>query len=305
MAMKKEKDKIQAAIPSQKGKKIALGRGLDALIPDVGTLTDMSSESKAYFNCDIDQIRPNRYQPRRRFSKEELSELSDSIKQQGILQPLLVRPTDGGYELIAGERRLRAAKLAGLRHVPILIRETSEADLLELSIIENIQRENLNPIEEADAYHRLIEDFHLTQDQAASRVGKSRSAVANLIRLRQLPADIKESIANGDLSMGHARALLGCNSSAKQYAAWRTILSKKLSVRETEALVKRLNLEKALPKKKETSSEDILLRDIADDLARRLGTKVVINRRGKRGKLQIEFYGNDDLDRLITLLKQL
>jgi ParB family chromosome partitioning protein len=303
--MKREKEKNPAGSHPQKGKKIALGRGLDALIPDVGTLTDISSELKDYFQCDIDLIHPNRFQPRRRFSKEELTELSDSIKQQGILQPLLVRSLDNGYELIAGERRLRAAKMAGLRQVPILIRETPETALLELSIIENIQRENLNPIEEADAYHRLIEEFHLTQDQAALRVGKSRSAIANLLRLRQLPDEIKESIIDNRLSMGHARALLGCNSSTKQYAAWRTTLSKRLSVRETEALVKRLNAEKNTLKKKEKSSEDILLMDIADDLARRFGTKVEIKRRGQKGRLQIEFYSNDDLDRLINLLKQI
>jgi ParB family chromosome partitioning protein len=305
LIMKRENQKKRVGTPPPKGKKIALGRGLDALIPDVGNLTDISSESKDYFLCDIDQINPNRFQPRRRFSAEELSELSDSIKQQGILQPLLVRPIDRGYELIAGERRLRAAKIAGLRQVPILIRETTDTALLELSIIENIQRENLNPIEEADAYYRLIEEFHLTQDQAASRVGKSRSAVANLLRLRQLPDEIKESIMDGRLSMGHARALLGCNSPVKQTAAWRSILSKKLSVRETEALVKRLNSEKNQPKTKEISSEDRLLSDISDDLARRLGTKVEIKRRGQKGKLQIDFYSNDDLDRLITLLKQI
>jgi len=175
----------------------------------------------------------------------------------------------------------------------------------ELSIIENIQREDLNPIEEAEAYYRLIEEFDLTQDQAAVRVGKSRSAVANLLRLRQLSDEIKESIVDGRLSMGHARAILGCNNSTQQYTAWRTILLKKLSVRATEALVKKLNLEESAPKEKVKSSEDIFLTDIADDLARRLGTKVEIKRRGQRGKLQIDFYSNDDLDRLITLLKQI
>ena len=304
--MKREKEEsITGTHPQQKGKKIALGRGLDALIPNVGTLSGISSESREYFECDIDRIRPNRFQPRRQFSEEELSELSDSIKQRGILQPLLVRAVDDGYELIAGERRLRAAKMAGLHQVPVLIKDVTETALIELSIIENIQRENLNPIEEAEAYYRLIEEFHLTQDQAAMRVGKSRSAIANLLRLRQLSDEIKESIIDGRLSMGHARALLGCDNPTKQYTAWRTILAKKLSVRETEALVKRINTEKSTPKEKVKSSEEIFLLDLADDLARRFGTKVEIKRRGQRGKLQIDFYSNDDLDRLITLLKQI
>ncbi|MEE8400514.1 MAG: ParB/RepB/Spo0J family partition protein [Desulfobacterales bacterium] len=299
--MKKEKSGKTSGARPKRGKKIALGRGLDALLPPGETLPD---PSQTYFQCDIDRIQPNRFQPRQRFSEVELTELSDSIKEQGIIQPLLVRADNGRYELIAGERRLRAAKMAGLRQVPVLVKEVADTDILELAIIENIQRENLNPIEEADAYHRLIEEFHLTQDQAAIRVGKSRSAVANLMRLRQLSGQIRESLIDGRLSTGHARALLGADGPTKQRIAWRAVLEKKLSVRETEALVKRVNAEKERPKQPDKPSEDILLLDIADELSRRFGTKVQIKKRGQRGKVQIDFYSDDDLDRLIDLLKQ-
>ncbi len=172
---------------SKKTKKIALGRGLDALIPGIDTVEDRSKE---YFQCDIELIRPNRFQPRLRFSDDELEELSRSIKEHGIIQPLLVREDDNGYELATGERRLRAAKIAGLSHVPVVVKNITDSDLLEMSIVENIQREDLNPMEEAEAYNMLITEFDLTQDQVAVRVGKSRSAVANFLRLRQLPEQI-------------------------------------------------------------------------------------------------------------------
>ena len=287
---------------STKRKKLALGRGLDALIPNVPTAdSDDAQASKSFLECDIDLIEPNRYQPRSHFSPDELAQLSESIRSQGVLQPLLVRKMDRGYELVAGERRLRAAKLAGLKTIPVLIKDVSNAEMLEMAIVENIQRENLNPIEEAEAYHRLITEFGLTQEQASVRVGKSRSAVANFLRLRQLPEQIKESITKGQLSMGHARALLGADTSAHQSAAWRAIIRKSLSVRQTEDLVKRLrNASKTVERKKSTT-EDRHLNSVADNLSRRFGTKVQIKRRGKKGKLEIEFYSNDDLDRLLNL----
>lgn len=300
--MPKEKNKKGIGAGRGKRKKIALGRGLEALIPDV---KPVSEKPREYFQCDIDLIQPNRFQPRRVFSKEELGELSRSIEIQGIIQPLLVRENNGSYELIAGERRLRAAKMIGLSQVPVIIKHAADSDLLEMSLIENIQREDLNAIEEADAYHSLISEFKLTQDQAAERVGKSRSAVANIIRLRQLPDQIKDSIIDGSLSMGHARALLGAKDPATQNAAWRIVIAKMLSVRETESLIKRLNVEKKKPKKTTMSSEEIHLADIADELSRRFGTKVEINRNGQRGRLQIEFYSDEDLDRLIGLLKKI
>jgi ParB family chromosome partitioning protein len=285
----------------KKQRKIVLGKGLDALIPDIGAI---ESKPEDYFQCDISLIHPNRYQPRRRFSEDEMMELSRSIKEQGIIQPLLLRKDDSGYELIAGERRLRAAKLAGLSQVPVIIKDISDVKIIEMSIVENIQRENLNPMEEAVAYQRLISEFDFTQEQIAERVGKSRPAVANFLRLSQLPEHIKAGIMDGTLSMGHAKALLGTAKSALQNEAWRAIVSKGLSVRETEALIKRLKEGKKKPKKPEPGSDEIYLSDLADELSRQLGTKVKIKRHGKKGKVEIEFYNNDDLDRLIEILKQ-
>lgn len=284
-----------------KRKKQALGKGLGALIPDIDTAGDLQGD---YFYCGIDRIRPNRYQPRKTFNTEELEALTASIKEQGIIQPLVVVRAEGGYELVAGERRLRAAKLAGYEEVPCIIKELTEEQLLEVSIVENIQRENLNPIEEADAYYRLISHFNLTQETVASRVSKSRPAVANFLRLRQLPDPIKDSIIDGDLTMGHARALLGVTQKTQQLTVWRKIIEKKLSVRETESLVNRLKIKPSGTKKKIKSSNDIYYENIAAELSRNFGTKVQIMKRGKKGKVEIEFYSNDDLDRLLQLLNQ-
>ena len=299
--MQKNKKTKNAGSTSVKRKKMALGKGLGALIPDIETEHE---NKKDYFYCDTDLIRPNRFQPRRQFSAENLAELSESIKTQGILQPLLVRQDKTGYELITGERRLRAAKRAGLSQVPVLLKRVNDDKLLEMAIVENIQREDLNPIEEAEAYHRLISQLKLTQDQASARVGKSRSAVANFLRLRQLPDQIKAGITDGTLSMGHARALLGAETSAQQLAAWRSVVSKKLSVRETEALVKRLRAEKKNPPVSENRSEQIHLSRLAEDLSRHFGTKIMIKKHGQKGKVEIEFYSNDDLDRLIHRLRE-
>jgi ParB family chromosome partitioning protein len=289
----------------KKRRKLALGRGLDALIPKADPPEESSAgdaSDHTLMECDVDLIQPNRYQPRSQFSPDELSQLSDSIRAQGVLQPILVRKLDFGYELVAGERRLRAAKMAGLDKVPVMVKDVSNAEMLEMAIVENIQRENLNPMEEAEAYHRLITEFGLTQEQASVRVGKSRSAVANVLRLRQLPETIKQSINDGQLSMGHARALLGADTPAQQNAAWRLIVKKSLSVRQAEALVKRLRDSSGRKPQAENTSEDRHLSRVADSLSRRFGTKVAIKRRGKRGKLEIEFYSNDDLDRLLQLL---
>ena len=300
--MQKNSLKKNSASGKVKHKKMALGKGLGALIPGI----EKEEEAKQdFFYCDIDLIRPNRFQPRATFSEEDLQELADSIKTQGVLQPLLVRKDDAGYELIAGERRLRASKRAGLTQVPVVIKRVTDDKLLEMSLVENIQRENLNPIEEAEAYHRLISQLDLTQDQASARVGKSRSAVANFLRLRQLPDQIKASITDGTLSMGHARALLGAETSAQQLAAWRAVVSKKLSVRETENLVRRLKSEKKKPKASLNRSEQIYLTSLAEDLSRHLGTKTLIKKDGQKGKVEIEFYSNDDLERLIDRLKQI
>ena len=298
--MKNRKTKGKEISGSKVRKKKALGRGLDALFPDIGTI---DTKARDYFQCDIDVIRPNRYQPRRKFSEDELTELSRSIKKKGILQPLLVRRNNNGYELIAGERRLRASKMAGLGQVPVVVREISETELLEASVIENIQREDLNPMEEAEAYRRLAEEFKLTQAQVAERVSKSRSAVANFIRLCQLPQPIKDSLAENTLSMGHARALLGADTTAQQTRAWQVVMSKGLSVRETESLVKRLKSEKKKKKKRIPGSDEIYFNTLAEDLSRRFGTKVCIKRKGQKGKVEIDFYSNDDLDRLLNFFQ--
>jgi ParB family chromosome partitioning protein len=299
--MKLTKGSGETSKGSRKPKKMALGRGLDALLPSDGG----AAPSRDFLLCAIDQIRPNRFQPRRTFGEAELAELADSIRAQGIIQPLIVRRVTGGYELVAGERRLRAARLTGLDQVPVVVKELSDAEMLEMSIVENIQREDLNPIEEAEAYHRLMSQFHLTQDQAAERVGKSRPAVANFLRLRQLPEAIKQSLAEGALTMGHARALLGLDDPVERLAAWKAVTAKQLSVRDTENLVRRM---KTAPRKPapppEQDSEQRHLASLAEDLARFFGTKVTIQRQGRRGTVQIEFYDNQDLDRLIGLLRQ-
>jgi ParB family chromosome partitioning protein len=285
-----------------KRKKLALGRGLGALIPDA----EPAPGSEDFFLCDIGLIRPNRFQPRRQFAEEELEELSGSIRKQGVLQPLVVRRSEAGFELIAGERRLRAARRAGLAQVPVVVKSVDDDQMLELSLVENIQRENLNPIEEAEAYHRLIHQFQLTQDQAAARVGKSRSAVANMVRLRQLPEEIKAGILSGSLSMGHARALLGAENTAQQLAAWRAVVARRLSVRETEALVRRLRSEKKKGRAAAKTPEAAQLASLSEELSRHLGTKVVIRKSGREaGRVEIEFYTLDALDQLLARLRQL
>ncbi len=293
--------KTRSSTPGRK--KQALGRGLSALIP---TANDSENDDPAnYLDCDITLIIPNRYQPRTVFSEEELHELSQSIVEQGVIQPLIVRKADTGFELIAGERRLRASKLAGLEKVPVVVKDISDSEMLEMAIVENIQRENFNAMEEADAYQRLMDEFNLTQDQVAGRVGKSRSAVANFLRLRQLPAHIKNSINESIISMGHARALLSASDSLQQDTAWKLVIEKGLSVRETEKLIKKLKSDaeqqpEPLPN---PDSDTIYFSDVADKLSSRLGTKVHIVRKGKKGKVEIEFYSDSDLDRLLSFLQ--
>jgi ParB family chromosome partitioning protein len=284
----------------RKRKKMALGKGLEALIPGGSSAPE---EPRDYLLCDVALIKPNRYQPRRRFADEDMAELAASIRAQGVIQPLLVRKDGTGYELVAGERRLRAAKMAGLSEVPVVIKDITNAEMLEMSIVENIQRADFNPIEEADAYHRLMTEFGLTQDQAAERVGKSRSAVANFLRLRQLDDTIKTSIIEGAISMGHARALLGLDDAPARLAAWRSVVAKKLSVRETEQLIRKLKFAPSRPRKRPPSEMERHLASLAEDLSRYYGTKVTIQRQKKRGTVAIEFYNDDDLDRLLDLLK--
>ena len=297
--MQKQKTKTKRAAQPRARKKRALGMGLDALIPE---MEPSGRPSADFLECEVEMIQPNPFQPRMRFAADELAELADSIKAQGVIQTLIVRKTDSGYELVTGERRLRASKMAGLKRVPVVVKAISDTQMLEMSIVENIQRQNLNPLEEAEAYHRLMSEFSLTQDQAAQRVGKSRPAVANFLRLRQLPQQIKASLMDRTLSMGHARALLGTDNAAQQLAVWQAVISRELSVRDTEKLVKRLKKGGTRSPSPSKRSEQTYFVHLEEDLARRFGTKVRIRRRGQKGKVEIAFYNDDDLDRLLNLL---
>lgn len=291
-----------------------LGKGLDSLIP-VSESTNSVSEKKAVEKEDnkasetivkITQIEPNREQPRKNFDEDALQELADSIKQFGLLQPILVQDRKSHYEIIAGERRWRAAKLAGLKEVPVIIRDYTDQEIVEISLIENIQREDLNPIEEAQAYKRLLTEFNLKQDEVAERVSKSRTAVTNSMRLLKLCDEVQQMIIDDMLSTGHARALISIEDPEEQYTIAQKIFDEKLSVRDVEKLVKNLNKpEKPKKEIKEDKNLDIIYQDIEEKLKQSLGTKVEISAKGNgAGKLEIEFYNHDDLDRIIELLSR-
>jgi ParB family chromosome partitioning protein len=280
-------------------KKRGLGKGLGALIPDADLLAGSGDQ---FFYCGIEEITPNPYQPRQNLRDKSFAELVDSVRERGILQPLLVRSKDEGYQLIAGERRWRAAQVAGLQRVPVIIKESAEAESFELALIENIQRKDLNPIEEGEAYRRLQQDFDLSQENIAKKIGKDRSTVANMIRLLKLPDKIRTDIVDGGLTMGHARALLALPDSSLQLQARNVIIKRGLSVRETEKLIQ--SLQKRRKKSKVAPQPDSNVRAIIDRLIRHFGTKVSINRRGKRGKIEIEFYSDDDLQRILDLFWQ-
>lgn len=276
----------------------ALGKGLGALIPEKPS---PEVEGKGYLHfCGIEEISPNPFQPRRAIDEEHLSELVESIREKGILQPLVVRRKRDGYELIAGERRWRAAQKAGIKEVPIIIKDVPESEILELSLIENIQRDDLNPIEEAEAFRRLIDQFHLTQEEVSRRVGKDRTTITNTIRLLKLPPEIKQSLAEGRISMGHARAFLGLDGQEKQRQAFKKVLARSLSVRQTESLVKKLRSKRqAWPSQNKQEWEPL-----EEQLQRILGTKVRIVGKKKRGRIEIEFYSYDELERIIDLLQR-
>lgn len=277
-------------------KRKALGRGLSALFPD----TVMSETDKGFFYCPIESISPNPHQPRQNFSDPELIKLADSIKEKGVIQPILVSKTKDGFQLIAGERRWRAAQKAGLDKIPVWIRDVSPAETLELALIENIQRKDLNPIEESSAYYELMQKFHLTQEALSKRVGKDRSTIANFLRLLKLPAIIQQDLIDGQLTTGHARVLVAIESLSAQKEVRDCIIKKSLSVRQTEDLVKKiLTLKKPKNPKTET---DHYIESLSKDLQKSLGTKVVIRRKDKKGKIIIEFYSDEDLGRLIDQL---
>ena len=253
----------------------------------------------AFFSCPIEDIRPNKNQPRKTFSNDKLEELAASIREKGIIQPLVVVAKDGHYELIAGERRWRASQRAGLREVPVVIQDVSEDTALEMALIENIQREDLNAVEEAEAYHALLERFNLSQEELAKRVGKDRSTVANAIRLLKLPAEIKLDVIEERLSMGHARALLTLESVDHMKLARETVIRKKLTVRATEALVKDIKANKIAKQKKQPEPH---LVDLAERMQRHFKTKINFRESGKGGKIEISYHDQKELIRLIDLL---
>jgi ParB family transcriptional regulator, chromosome partitioning protein len=282
-------------------KKKGLGRGLDALLPD---WEQFESGTEGYRLLDPMEIRPNPFQPRKSMREEALEELADSIRQRGIIQPLIVRDTDHGYELIAGERRLRAALLTKMDRVPVIVKDVAPGEALELALIENIQRQDLNPIEEADAYSRLIDEFGLTQEALAERVGKKRATVANYLRLRNLPDPVKQDLSDSTLTMGHARSLLGLESRADIMSVRNEIIKKGLSVRATEQRVARIKGHSS-PKTDgdRKQKNELLFKDLSRDLSRRFGTHVSIRKTARKGRIQIEFYSDQDLDRIISLLR--
>ena len=309
------------------GKKSGLGRGLDALFPEKTvqskpkTVKTVKEEKKVEVDTKkssqqetsngermmkISMIEPNREQPRKKFDEDALQELSESIKQYGILQPLLVSDKKDYYEIFAGERRWRAAKMAGLKEVPVVVKEFSTQEIVEISLIENIQREDLNPVEEAMAYKRLIDEFHLKQDEIAERVSKSRTAVTNSMRLLKLDSRVQQMMVDEMISAGHARAILAISDPEQQYNAAMKVFDEKLSVRETEKLVKSI----LTPTKKKpvvsNPTEDAIYESLEEKMKGITGTRVFIHRKkNNKGKIEIEYYSRDDLDRIIDLFESI
>lgn len=309
------------------GKKSGLGRGLDALFPEKTvqskpkTVKTVKEEKKVAVDTKkfsqqetsngermmkISMIEPNREQPRKKFDEDALQELSESIKQYGILQPLLVSDKKDYYEIVAGERRWRAAKMAGLKEVPVVVKEFSTQEIVEISLIENIQREDLNPVEEAMAYKRLIDEFHLKQDEIAERVSKSRTAVTNSMRLLKLDSRVQQMMVDEMISAGHARAILAISDLEQQYNAAMKVFDEKLSVRETEKLVKSI----LTPTKKKpvvsNPTEDAIYESLEEKMKGITGTRVFIHRKkNNKGKIEIEYYSRDDLDRIIDLFESI
>ena len=311
------------------GKKSGLGRGLDALFPEktvqskpkttvktvkqTKTATAETKKSSQQENSNgarmmkLSMIEPNREQPRKKFDEDALQELADSIKQYGVLQPLLVSDKKDYYEIVAGERRWRAAKLAGLKEVPVVVRELSTQEIVEISLIENIQREDLNPVEEAVAYKRLMEEFHLKQDEIAERVSKSRTAVTNAMRLLKLDERVQDMLIQDMISPGHARTLLGIEDKDQQYNLAMRIFDEKLSVRDTEKIVKDLQKPKKEEKKKEADPQmEVIYQQLEERIKSIVGTKVAIQHKNKnKGKIEIEYYSQAELERLIDLFESI
>ena len=284
-----------------------LGKGLDALIPSSVAEPKKVKEKEVKIEkpdsiVDINKVEPNREQPRKNFDEDALLELSESIKQFGLLQPILVQDRKTYYEIIAGERRWRASKLAGLKEVPVIIRNYTEQEIVEISLIENIQREDLNPIEEAQAYKRLLTEFNLKQDEIAERVSKSRTAVTNSMRLLKLCDEVQQMIINDMISTGHARAIISIENAEEQYALAQKIFDEKMSVRDVEKYIKNLN-KPVKEKKKINKSLEVIYQEKEEVLKQALSTKVSVNGKGDgTGKIEIEFFSHDDFDRLMEIL---
>ncbi len=277
----------------------ALGKGLDALIPDLKPPGAASGVTE----IEIDEIAANPYQPRTRMSEASLDDLRQSISQQGVLQPVIVRRKAGRYELVAGERRLRAAKLAGLDKIPAVVRQVSDSEALEIALVENLQREDLNPIDEARGYKELIQRFDLTQEQLAHKIGKDRSTIANTLRLLQLPELVREGLEKGEISVGHARALLGLEDEHTIEQVYHMIRHRGLSVRQVEAVVRRRQREKTRGRRQRSPrGMDVEIARLEESLMRKLGTRVRILLHGGHGKIEIEFYSMDDLTRILEAM---
>ncbi len=291
-------------------KKTGLGKGLDSLIPvhnnteKEKAVVEKVVEKKTDTVLRITEIEPNKGQPRKNFNEDALEELADSIKQFGLIQPLVVQKRDGYYEIIAGERRWRAAKKAGLKEVPVIIRDYTDEEMMEIALIENLQREDLNPIEEAQAYKKLINDYKLKQDEIAEKVSKSRVAITNSMRLLKLSEKVQDMIVDEMISSGHGRALLALNDKKMQEELANRIFDEKLSVRETEQIVKALNNPKE-KKKKEEYSDNFVYEKIENEFKEIIGTNVSIKRKSQdKGKIEIEYYSTEDLERIIDLMKK-
>ena len=287
--------------------KKVLGRGLAALIPEkqtTGSMQELESNiQQGVRNIPIEKVKANKYQPRQDFNHEALDDLANSIKEKGFIQPVLVRVKDNEYELIAGERRFNAAKKLGYKEIPAIIKEASDLDSLELSIIENIQREDLNPIDQAKAYKRLQEEFSITQEKVADTIGKDRATVTNILRLLNLPAKIQEYVSRGTISMGHARAMLSLATESEQMRLCTKVMKNGLSVRDTEIYAKKMVGTGHYPVPTKAGHKDPNLKSIEQELREVFRTKVKILRSKKGGKIEIEFYSDADLERVITLLK--
>ncbi|MFD3155360.1 ParB/RepB/Spo0J family partition protein [Haloimpatiens sp. FM7330] len=282
-------------------KKHGLGKGLGALIPDTNEKEKLDNFDNKVLNISINSIKPNKKQPRKIFDSDKIMQLSESIKQYGVIQPVVLKKDGTCYIIIAGERRWRAAKSIGLKQIPAIVMDMSEKEVLEVSLIENIQREDLNPIEEAEAYNKLIKDFNLTQEQLSKRIGKSRTSITNCMRLLNLDERVQQYIIEGVITEGHGRALLAISDKEMQYSLAQSIIDEKLSVREIEKLIKQMS--KKVKKQEVAYAENPYYEDIRNRLEGYLGTKVFIKNKGKnkKGKIEIEYYSEDDFQRIIDM----